>query len=207
MAGDPAVDTSPAGIRARRAVEPRPLAWWGMMLAIAVLVTTYGALCFSYIYIRIGMTRWPPEGIAPPALGLATLSAGALVASAAVVWLALRPSQRGRVAAQRFGLTTAVGLAAVHVGLLALDWARADFSLDAHSYAALYYVLPVIHAAALALAVLMAVVHVALSFRPDDLPRRLIGVRALGAYWYAVALGGTAVLAVVYLTPHLWPVA
>lgn len=207
MSGDPALDMSPAAIRERRDIEPRPLAWWGMMLAVTVLVTTYGALYFSYVYIRIAMTRWPPEGIAPPALGLATLSAGALLASAAVLWLGLRRSRRGHLGGERLGLAAAVALAGAHVGLLAMDWGRAGFAADVHSYAALFYVLPMIHVSALALAVLMALVHLALSVRTVDIPRRGIGLRAMGAYWYAVALAGTVLLAVVYLTPHLWPVA
>lgn len=207
MSADPAFDMSPAAVRARRDVEPRPLAWWGMILAVAVLLTMYGALYFSYVYIRIAVTRWPPEGIAPPALGLAALSAGALLASAVVLRLGLARSRHARVPAERVFLLAAVGLAVGHAGLLATDWARADFPPDLHSYAALYYVLPMVHLSTLSIAVLMALVHVALSFRVDDLPRRPIGLRVLGAYWYAVALGGTLLLGVVYLTPHLWPVA
>lgn len=198
---------SPAAIRERRDIEPRPLAWWGMILTIAVLLTTYGALYFSYVYIRIAVTRWPPEGIAPPELGLATLSAGALLASAGVLWFGLRRSHRGSLGGERLGLTAAVVLAAVHVGLLVMDWTRSGLPADAHSYAALYYVLPMIHACALALAVLMALTHLALGFRRVGIPRRGIGLRAMGAYWYAVALAGSVLLGVVYLTPHLWPVA
>lgn len=202
---DPATDASPEDIRAARAVEPRPLAWWGMMLTIAVTATMYAAMYFSYVYIRIGVTRWPPEGLDPPALGLPTLSVAALLASAVVLWAGLRPS-RGGLGTERVGLTAALLLAGSHVGLVLVDWGRAGFAVDVHAYAALYYTLPAIHFAALAIAIVMAAVHVALSFRPAELPRRGIGLRALAAYWYFLALGGTGLLAVVYLTPHVWPV-
>lgn len=199
------MDTSPEGIRAARAIEPRPLAWWGMMLAIAVVATTYAAMYFAYVYIRIGVTHWPPEGIDPPALGLPVLSAGALVASAGVLWVGLRRSASGDVVTERLGLTGALLLAGAHCGLLVVDWVRAPFGVDTHSYAALYMTLPAIHMATLGIAMLMAAVHLALSFRPVDLPRRPIGLRALGAFWYFLAGGGTALLAVVYLLPHVWP--
>ncbi|HVL99908.1 MAG TPA: hypothetical protein VM324_11510 [Egibacteraceae bacterium] len=207
MSADPALDAGPEEIRAGRAIEPRPLAWWGMMLTLAVIATMYGAMYFSYFYIRIGVTRWPPDGIAPPALGLPAVSAAALLASAIVLWGGLRRSHRGELGAERFGLLSALVLAGASVALLLLDWTRAGFGVDVHSYAALYYVLPAIHAVVLAIGMLMAVVHLALSFRPEDLPRRAVGLRALGAYWYLVALGGALLTAVVYGTPHVWPVA
>lgn len=205
MSGDATVDRSPEDLRAERAVEPRPLAWWGVILTIAVGATMYAAMYFSYVYIRIGVSRWPPEGIPAPPLGLPGLSVAALLASAAVLWVGLRRSHRGQIGAERVGLLFALLLAGAHVALLAADWGRAPFPVDAHSYAALYYTLPMIHVGTLAIAVLMAAVHLALSFRPGPLPRRGIGLRALGAYWYFVALGGAALLAVVYLTPHVWP--
>lgn len=204
---DPAFGTSPEGIRAARAIEDRPLAWWGMMLTIAVVATMYGAMCFSYIYIRVGVTRWPPEGIDPPALGLPAASGIALLCSALVLWTGLRRYLRGHLGDERWGLAAALLLAGTSIGLLVLDWARADFPVDVHSYAALYYTLPAIHAASLAIGMLMAVVHLAMSFRSADLPRRGVGLQALGAYWYFVAVSGALLLAVVYGLPHVWPVA
>lgn len=198
-------DATPEDLRAARAIEPRPLAWWGMMLTIAVVATTYAAMYFSYVYIRISVTTWPPAGIHPPALGLPAVSVAALLASAAVLWLGIRGSRRGEVVVERLGVAGALLLAGAHVGALLLDWHGAEFGIDAHSYAALYYALPAMHMATLGIGMLMAVVHLALSFRPaHHVPRRSIGLRALGAYWSFLALGGTALIAVVYLTPHVW---
>lgn len=205
MSADPALNAAPEDIRARRSIEPRPLAWWGMMLLIAVVATMYAAMYFAYVYIRIGVTDWPPAGTDPPALGLPLLSVAALLASAAVLRWGLRRSSHGAVAAERLGLSGAVLLAGGHVGVLLLDWSRAGFGVDLHSYAALYFVLPAIHLSAFAIGMLMAGVHLVLSYRPEDLPRRAIGLRALGAYWSFLAFGGTALMAVVYLTPHVWP--
>ncbi len=203
MSADPR--TEPEDIRASRMVEPRPLAWWGMMLTIAVVATMYAAMYFSYVYIRIGVPDWPPPGVDPPALSLPALSVGALLASAAVLRAGLRRSRRGDVAGERLGLSAAVLLAAAHLGLLLLDWSRVPFTVDQHSYAALYHVLPGIHMVTLVIGMAMAALHLALSFRPSELPRRPIGLRVLGAYWSFLAFGGTALLGVVYLVPHVWP--
>lgn len=205
MTAPPTPDGTPESLRAARAVEARPLPWWGMVLWVAVAATMYAAMYFSYVYIRIGVSRWPPPGIEPPALGLATLSAGALVASAVALWSGIRRVRRHGLGAERSGLLVAVVLAGGHGAALAADWARAGFAVDVHSYAALYYTLPAVHLSALAVAVLTAAVHLALSFRPAERPRRAVGLEALALYWSFLAVGGTGLLAVVYLTPHVWP--
>lgn len=198
-------EMEPEEARAARVVEPRPLAWWGMMLTIAVVATMYAAMYFSYVYIRIGVGGWPPAGIDPPGLGLPALSVGALLSSAAVLWAGLRSARRGDLAGERLSLAAALALAGAHVGLLLLDWTRATFSIDVHSYAALHFGLPAIHLVAFGVGMFMAAIHLALSFRQSPLPRRPIGLRVLGAYWSFLAFGGTALLAVVYLVPHVWP--
>ena len=42
-------------------VETRPLGWWGTVLLAAVLATTYAALYFTYVYLRVSSVHWPPE--------------------------------------------------------------------------------------------------------------------------------------------------
>lgn len=209
-AGDPSdtpTDMSPRAIRARRDIEARPLAWWGMMLTIAVTATTYGAMYFSYVWLRIGVTRWPPEGIDRPALGVPALAVAALLASGVVLWLGLRGSHRGAVGTERAGLAGALALAGAHVGLLIVEWSRAEFSVDVHAYASLFYVLPAIHAVTLGTAMLFAATVLAMSFRSDEMPRRGVALRSLGAFWYFLVIGGALLLAVVYLMPYVWPVA
>lgn len=197
---------SPAEQRATRAVEPRPVAWWGMVLTLLVVVTSYAALYFSYVYIRVGVERWPPPGTPPPPLDLAAPSVGALLLGAAVLGVALRRSAALGSGMERTGLVVATTLGTVHVVLLYADWQRAPFAVTDHSYAALFYVLPQIHAVVVGLALVMAVVHLLLSFRPQDLPRRAVGLQGLATYWSTVAIAGTLLLAVVYLLPHAWPV-
>jgi hypothetical protein len=72
------VTESPAASALRPVgVEQRPAGWWGMVLAVMVIATTYAAMYFTTVYIRVSVERWPPEGVAPPALDLAGLSAAA----------------------------------------------------------------------------------------------------------------------------------
>lgn len=188
-------------------VEARPMGWWGTVLLAAVLATTYAALYFTYVYVRVTSMDWPPEGIEPPPLGLAGLSTVALAASALPLWWATRAEAARTLVRYRLGMGAAVGIAMAHAGLVAADWARAPFALDTHAYASLYYVLPGIHGAVLAIGVLMALVLLSLSWHVEAAALVHIGTRSLALYWYVSVIGGLGVLAVVYLIPHVWRAA
>jgi heme/copper-type cytochrome/quinol oxidase subunit 3 len=185
-------------------VEERPLGWWGTLLLAAVLATTYAALCFAYVYVRVASTDWPPQGIDPPALGLAGLAALALAASAPAVGWAARRETAHAVQGYRLGLVVAVGLAAAHFGLLLADWAGQPFTVGGHAYGSLYFVLPGIHFVILGLGVVFAVVLLALSWHPEGAATGHVGILSLRIYWYVTVLGGVLLLGVVYLLPHVW---
>lgn len=184
-------------------VEARPMGWWGMVLLVMVIATTYGALYFSYVYVRVATFEWPPAGIAPPPLGPPAWSAAALALSALPVAWAARGEAARQLTHHRIGLVAAVALAAAHFAILLGDWAAQPFGVDEHAYGSLYYVLPGIHASLLGIGVVMALVVFALSWHPETSLRH-VGTRSLALYWYMVAAGGVLLLAVVYVTPHVW---
>lgn len=185
-------------------VEQRPMAWWGMVLTVMVMATSYGALAFSYVYIRVGVDRWPPEGIEPPALAVPVLSVACLAASALPMWWAGRRERGSDLAGMRLGLVGALALGGGHAGLLVADLAGAGFGAGVHSYASLYYVVPSFHLFTFALAWIFAAVLVALTFHRGAADQRHVGLRTLALYWYFLVVGGLGVLAVVYLVPHVW---
>lgn len=53
-----------------RALGPsgRTSTWWGATVALGAIVTVLGSLGYSYAYLRISTTAWPPAGV--PHLGL-----------------------------------------------------------------------------------------------------------------------------------------
>lgn len=185
-------------------VEVRPMGWWGTLLTCAVLLTTYAALYFTYVYVRVSSVEWPPPGIEPPALGLPALSALALAVSAAPAGWAARREAHEALGAYRVGLVAALGLAAAHLGLLLADWAGQPFTVDGHAYGSLYFVLPGIHAVILGIGMLFALVLLALSWHPEGVTMRHVGTSSWALYWYVTVLGGVVLLAVVYLLPHVW---
>lgn len=180
------------------------MGWWGTVLLGGVLATTYGALYFTYVYVRVASADWPPAGILPPALGLPSLSALALAASAACMRWAARHETTGALAAYRAGVILTAGLGAAHAGLLLAGWAGQPFGVSDHAYGSLYYVLPGIHLVILGIGLLIALVLLALSWHPEGRATLHVGTRSLAFYWYLAAIGGVVLLAVVSLLPYLW---
>jgi heme/copper-type cytochrome/quinol oxidase subunit 3 len=175
--------------------DPRPVAWWGMVLTVMVLATLYAAMCFTYIYIRVTSLQWPPEGTPAPEPWAAGLSAAALSASGAAVWFARR--------APVPGLAAALALAGGHAWLLVDDWAQPGFDPTAHAYGSASVVLPAVHLSFVAVGMVIAAVLLGLALRAPG-QRLDVGMRSLALYWYATVAGGLLLLALVYGTPHLW---
>ena len=133
---------SPAATTVRPVgVEQRPTGWWGMVLTAMVIATTYAAMYFTVVYIRVSNERWPPQGVAPPALDLAALSMLALASSAVAVWLSVRWMRYDPPAATRGALAAGLLLGAGHVALLVVDWTRAGFGPADHAYGSVFWLL------------------------------------------------------------------
>lgn len=181
-------------------------AWWGMVLTLLVLATTYVAMYFSYVYVRVGVDHWPPTGIEPPSLRAGGLAVAALLVSAVALAGGLWRLPARSDLRERLGLAAVVVLAAAHVGVLWADWLEFGVPVTTHAYVSLFYVLPAIHAVVVALGVLIALTLLVMPLRPT-VRRREVGLRSFQLYWGVTAVGGAVLLAVVYLLPYVWPVA
>lgn len=188
-----------------REVARGSTSWWGMVLALMVLATTYVAMYFAYVYVRVGVERWPPEGIDRPSLELAGLSVAALVASAAALAAGLWRLPAREDLRERLGLAGTLLLGAAHVALLWADWLDFGVPVGTHAYVSLYYLLPAVHAVVVVLGLLFALTLLAMPVAPAVV-RREVGLRCLQIYWGLVVVAGVVLLAVVYLLPYVWPV-
>lgn len=202
--------STPLRDRFPEAQPERPTGWWGALLTVAVLATIYAALYFSYVYVRVAHTGWPPDGLPRPALGVAGAAVLVLLGSGAAVASAHRAAtadSRARRGAVRAGLALGAVLGVAHAVLVVLDWGRTPLDPGAHAYASLFYVLPGLHLALVGVGVVAAAIVLALSWHAEADALVLTGVRGVALYWYALVVGGAVLLAVVYLVPYVWPTA
>lgn len=115
--------------------------WWGMISLLAVLFTAFGALFFSYFYLRLYSEQWPQAGLPRPTwsgwLMVLGLLAAAGLAQGLATWARIRHHSRSLKIG--LALATVLGLGFL-LGQAAL-LARSPFAPTANAYASIYFTL------------------------------------------------------------------
>jgi cytochrome c oxidase subunit I+III len=118
--------------------------WWAMVILLLVATALYLSYLFSYLYLwTVAPEAWPDQsGKALPPLSLALFSAGLLVASSTLIWLAgrgLRIDRRSRNYLFPFlvGLALACLIGSITIEVLG-QW-QTGLRPDESSYGALTY--------------------------------------------------------------------
>jgi heme/copper-type cytochrome/quinol oxidase subunit 3 len=184
---------------------PRSTAWWGMLSLLAIIGTGFGAVVYSYFYIRLFATEWPQHHLPLPPLVLPVVAFGVLVASAGAQALAVRAFHRG----QRWLLTgSLVGVILLGVGFLGwqgTELAAQPFTWQTNAYGSLFFLL---HWVLTTIVVTGLVIVGALAVRTRHGSDPADGSVALqmqltAMFWHFAVAVGAAVFAIVYLSPHL----
>ena len=181
----------------------RPNGWWGMAIFVASEATLFGTIIGTYVYLRLRSAHWPPPGIGRPQVLTPTVLTLALVLTSLPLWAAWRAATAGRQGRAWSLLTLAFVAQTTY-----LAWQLHDFVLGlratppSHSaYSSVYFTL--LGADHLHVLVGLLLELWLLWGLATRLTRyRLVGLRAVIFYWYAVnAL--TFVVLVVQLSPSL----
>jgi len=176
---------------------------WGVLLLIAIEGTLLALFVTSYFYLQLGSAEWPPAGVAPPSLAMATWGQLLLLMSVVPVWISLRDTARGGVRGLRFGLPIGIALSLVHLFLKGWEYLERSHAWDAHAYASLDWTMGGYAALHVGIVVLAGTVAWALGLRGHFHRGRYTGLQALSLYWTFVAAGSLVFYVVQYLSPHL----
>ena len=176
-------------VRAEPLRIARPNGWWGMAAFVATEATLFGVLFGSYFYLRFQTPTWPPDGIAAPKTALPLILAGVLAATSVPMALAYAAARRGRRGLAWLSVCAAFVVQSLYlaVQLHQFNADLAKFGPDKNAYASIYYtLLGADHAHVLVGLLLDAWLLVRLS---TGLTRyRLVGLRTIAFYWYAVSV-------------------
>jgi cytochrome c oxidase subunit I+III len=191
-------------------VQPRelpargqPAALFGMATFIAAEAALFAMMVGTYFYLRFKNLDWPPAGIPEPKLLVPLILLGVLLASVVPMQLAYRAARVGRVARARLLVLVAL---VVQAGYFAMEVAlyRDDlhhFSLHAHAYASIYYVLLGAAHAHVAIGILLSG-WLAVKLAGGLTRYRLHALQAIALYWIAVGVL-TLIATLTVLSPAL----
>jgi cytochrome c oxidase subunit III len=128
-------------IQARR----KATAKLGIILFLISESFLFGALFWTYFYLRGGSPVWPPQGIH---LGMIVpgINTFLLISSSAAIWFAVRAIQKGSRKGLTLGLTITLLLGAVFLGLTVFDWINQTFRPWTNAYGSIYFTLTGFHA-------------------------------------------------------------
>ncbi|MBA4147081.1 MAG: cytochrome c oxidase subunit I [Verrucomicrobia bacterium] len=203
------VASSPASTESGLPVHPndrRSTAWWAMLCVYAIGITCFGALFFSYFYIRLFSASWPQNGIAVPELQLPLLSYGLLLASAGTFYWATRAFWAGKKKRTQIVLAGSFVLGASFIALEILQFSQLEFSPRTNAYGSLFYVI----SWTLDLFVLTGLAMIgAMQLRMLNFFENRIGftglqMRITAMFWYFTVIAAVAVFAVLYISPRLF---
>jgi cytochrome c oxidase subunit I+III len=97
---------------------PRDIMWWGTAGFVLIEGFTMVLCWVVLIYLHQNFPTWPPEDTQRPALGLASVLAGAQVLSLPFVWWVEKAAKRFDLRAMRVWLPVAAVVCTAFVGLL-----------------------------------------------------------------------------------------
>jgi heme/copper-type cytochrome/quinol oxidase subunit 3 len=181
------------------------LGWWAMVLTIVALLVSLFLGVFSYLYLVYAGPDVPT--VRTPPLGLGLLSvATAAVAVVPARWAlgAIRQGDQGRL---RVGLAGAIVAGAASTAIFAADVLALGIAPRASAYEAMFATLAG-YQIVLAIASLAAFAYVKVqAWLGFFNARRHLAVENVSMLWIFTAVSGAVVVATLYLSPYVLPVA
>lgn len=176
--------------------------WWGMLALVFTEGALFAYLFFSYFYLALhSISQWPPSGL--PHLNIAVPGTLILIAASVVVWWGERGIRRGEARRLIVGLSVAILLGVVFIGMQGVEWHNKSFKLSSSVYSSLYFTITGTHIAHVIVGLLMMVVLLlwtALGYFTAD---RHAAVSIGAIYWHFVTVIWLVVFFVIYIVPRL----
>jgi cytochrome c oxidase subunit 3/cytochrome c oxidase subunit I+III len=158
----------------------------------------------SYFYLSFYDRRWPPPGVPAPSVVLPLVATGALLATAAPMWFAVKAGRAGDrgLALGAIAFATVVQCCYLALQILLFRHDIRDFSPQSTAYGSIYFTLLAADHAHVLLGILLNLCVAAFVWRRGLDNYWFIGVRGLAVYWYVV-VAITIAVTLTQLSPTL----
>jgi heme/copper-type cytochrome/quinol oxidase subunit 3 len=117
----------------------------GVILFLISEAFLFGALFWTYYYLRGHTPVWPPEGVELET-GLALVNTFILLASSGTIWWAERSVRRSKREGLAAGLAFTMILGSIFLGITIYEWFHETFLPWGNAYGSIFYTLTGFHA-------------------------------------------------------------
>jgi cytochrome c oxidase subunit III len=132
-----------AGVGTKKTVSSH--VYLGMILFLISEAFLFGSLFWTYYYLRVSNTVWPPAGVELDTT-LAIINTVILLSSSITIWWAGRSVRGGRQNGLALGLVVTIVLAATFLGITIFEWTHETFRPWTSAYGSIFYTLTGFHA-------------------------------------------------------------
>jgi heme/copper-type cytochrome/quinol oxidase subunit 3 len=173
-----------------------PNGWWGMAIFLCSETALFGSLIGTYFYLRFTSPEWPQGGIAAPSVALPIVLTALLVASTAPMAVAAGAARRGRRAAAWWLVALALAMQAGYLAAQIVSYVSDldTFTPSTNAYGSIYFTLLGAHHLHV-IAGLLLDGWLLVRLLGSLTTYRIVAVRSVALYWYAVAALAIAVTA------------
>jgi cytochrome c oxidase subunit III len=199
---------APRGVNVRELGFPPPkhdLLYWGIWWLIIIELVVFSSFAASHLYLGARADNWPPAGVDPPKLMLATINTAILLGCLPFVKRADTAAKQDD--RRKLSIAVAVSLvgALIFVVIKTIEFINLDYRWDTHAFGSAYYALTGFHFLHVIVLVLKTSAVLVLSLRGHFGADRKVGVIVNGLYWYFVVLIWLPIYTIVFLLPRvLW---
>jgi len=177
--------------------------WWAMWLVLATETSLFAALLFSYFYLALGTSPWPPTGIKLPELALPAIGTSLLLSSTLPMAWAQISIRRGQQAGLLVGLMVSFAMGALFLGLQLVELAAKDFQPQTNAYGSVLFTIVGLHGVHVVVGLLISAVVQLRAWLGHFSARRHSAIENLALYWYFLALLSTVIFILLDVSPHV----
>lgn len=175
---------------------------WAMNLMLLIIGIGLTTLLFSYFFLRIQSSVWPPAEIPLPNLLWPSVSTLLLLTSGVAMWWSLRSIRQNAVGRLRQGLALVFLLGVAAFGFLLYDFTQIDFTHETHAYGSLYYLLNGFLFVLLVAGLVQNVMTQVWAWMGRFSDREHVSIEVTGRYWLVSIAFWVIVMITVYLSPY-----
>ena len=155
----------------------------GIALFLVSEAFLFGALFWTYYYLRANTTGWPPEH---PEITLAAINTFFLLSSSLTIWWATISIRKGNERGLALGLATTILLGATFLGITIFEWTHEPFIPSTNAYASIFFTLTGFHALHVLGGVLMLSALLTRTLKHKFSADRFVAVSVGSYYWHYV---------------------
>jgi cytochrome c oxidase subunit 3 len=161
------------------------LPYLGMIFFLISEAFLFGALFWTYYYLRAQTLIWPPAGVQLDS-PLAIVNTVLLLSSSASVWWAGRQVRQGKLNGLATGLMITIGLGVAFLGITGWEWTHETFRPWTDAYGSIFYLMTGFHALHVFGGVLLMLAMLARTLRDRISVRNYLPIEVASLYWHFV---------------------